>query len=36
MKTKNLIIVYPREIWEKLGEDTQDDKIYAPEGDKRK
>lgn len=36
MKTKNLIIVYPREIWEKLGEDTQDDKICAPKGDKRK
>lgn len=36
MKTKNLIIVYPREIWEKLGEDTQDDKIYASKGDNRK
>lgn len=36
MKTKNLIIVCPREIWEKLGEDTQDDKIYAPKGDNRK
>lgn len=26
----------PCEIWEKLGEDAQDDKICAPKGDKRK